>query len=141
MATFRSKHIVIGLAVGFILFLFWWIGNDGYSYQHPGAIIQGATSTRPSHLTFDSERNYTTTSTRSYNPTNPQRHELLQTQMKGYREETYWGEQHPTNEKVRDMSDYEFNDFVEEAENNDANVYWGISSSLLTPLTIPGQSL
>ncbi len=127
MATIKSKHIVIGLAIGFILFLFWWIGNDGYSYQHPGATTQGATSTLPSHLTFDSECNYSTTSTGSYNPTNPQRHELLQTKVKGYREETYWGEQHPTYEKVRDMSEYEFDRVIEEVELNDADVYWGES--------------
>ena len=122
MATFKNKHIVIGLAVGFILFLFWWIGNDGYSYEPTGA-----TTILPSHLTFDSECNYTTTSTRSYNPTNPQRHEILQTKVKGYREETYWGEQHPTYEKVRDMSDYEFDRFIDEVGINDADVYWGAS--------------
>ena len=127
MATFKSKHIVIGLAVGFILFLFCRIGNYSYSYQHPGATTQGATPTLPSHLTFDSERNYSTTSTRSYNPTNPQRHEILQTKVKGYREETYWGEQHPTYEKVRDMSDYEFDRFIDEVGINDADVYWGAS--------------
>jgi hypothetical protein len=122
MATFKSKHILIGLAAGFILFLFCRIGNDGYSYQHPGA-----TTTLPSHLTFDSERNYSTTSTVSDNPTNPQRPELLQTKVKGYREETYWGEQHPTYEKVRDMSDYEFDRFIDEVGINDADVYWGAS--------------
>jgi len=122
MGSIRSKHIVIGLAVGFILFLFWWIGNDGHSYQHTGA-----TTTLPSHLSFDSERNYTITSTRSHNPTNPQRHEILQSKVKGYREQTYWGEQHPTQEKVRDMSDYEFDRFIDEAGINDADVYWGAS--------------
>jgi hypothetical protein len=121
----KSKYIVIGLAFGFILFLFFWVGNGGYSYQHPGATNPGATPTLPSHLIFDSECNYSTTSTVSYNPTNPQRHELLQTQMKGYRKETYWGEQHPTYEKVRDMSDYEFDRFIDEAGINDAVVYWG----------------
>jgi hypothetical protein len=127
MVTIKSKHIVIGLAVGFILFLFCWIGNDGYSYQHPGATTQGAIPTRPSHLTFNSERYYSTTSTVSYNPTNPLRHEILQTKVKGYREETYWGEQHPTHEKARDMSDYEFDRFIDEVGINDADVYWGAS--------------
>ena len=127
MVAIKSKHIVIGLAVGFILFLFCRIGNEGYSYQHPGATTHGATSTLPSYLTFDSERNYSTTSTRSHNPTNPQRHEILQTKVKGYREQTYWGEQHPTYEKVRDMSDYEFDRFIDEVEINDADVYWGAS--------------
>ena len=122
MATFKSKHIVIGLAIGFFLFLFCRIGNDGYSYQRPGA-----TPALPSQLTFESNRNYTTTSTGSYNLTNPQRHELLQTKVKGYREQTYWGEQHPTHEKVRDMSDYEFDRFIDEVGINGADVYWGAS--------------
>ena len=125
MVTIKSKHIVIGLAVGFILFLFCRIGNDGYSYEHTGATTQGATSTSPSHLTFDRWHNYSTTSTGSYNPTNPQRHEILQTKVKGYREETYWGEQPPTYEKVRNMSDYEFDRFIEKEEIDNADIYWG----------------
>lgn len=127
MATIKSKHIIISLAVGFILFLFCWLGaeNEGYSYQHPGASTHGATFTQPSHLTFESEPIYTATSKGSYNTTNPTRHELLQTKVKGYREETYWGEQHPTYEKARDMSDYEFDRFVEEVAQKDVDVYWG----------------
>ena len=120
MVAIKSKHIVIGLAVGLILFLFCRIGNDGYSYQRPGA-----TPALPSQLTFESNRNYTTTSTVSDNPINPQRHELLQTKVKGYREETYWGEQHPTYEKVRDMNDYEFDRFIDSVGINDADIYWG----------------
>jgi hypothetical protein len=125
MVTIKSKHIVIGLAAGFILFLFCRKAIDGYAYQHPGATNQGATSTSPSHLTFDSECNYSTTSTVSHNPTNPQRHEILQTKVKGYREETYWGEEPPTHEKVRDMSDCEFDRFIDKVGINDADVYWG----------------
>jgi succinate dehydrogenase flavin-adding protein (antitoxin of CptAB toxin-antitoxin module) len=125
MATIKSKHIVFGLVVGFILILFCRIGNDGYSYNHPGATLQGTTPIRPSHITFDSECNYSTTSTRSYNPTNPQRHEILQTTVKGCREETYWGEDHATHEKTKLMSNDEFDRFIEEMEENDADVYWG----------------
>ncbi len=125
METIKSKHIVIGIAVGFILFLFYLLSLDRYSYQHPGATNQRATPASPSHLTFDSKRNYTTTSTVSHNPTNPQRHEILQTKVKGYREETYWGEQHPTYEKVRDMSEYEFDRFIDEVGIDDVDVYWG----------------
>ena len=127
MGSIRSKHIVIGLAVGFILFLFCWVGNGGYSYQHPGATTPRPTPTSPTHLTFDSERDYSTTSTGSHNPTNPQRHEILQTTVKGYREQTYWGEQHPTYEKVRDMDDAEFDRFIDEVGLIDADVYWGAS--------------
>ena len=126
METIKSKHIVIGLIVGFILFVFYCIGNEGYSYEHPGATTPRPTPTSPTHLTFDSERDYSTTSTGSHNPTNPQRHEILQTTVKGYREQTYWGEQHPTYEKVLDMSNDEFNDFVEEVELSDDDVYWGV---------------
>ena len=45
--------------------------------------------------------------------------------MKGYREETYWGEETSINEKAWDMNDDEFDEFVEKVELNDANVYWG----------------
>jgi len=127
MVTIKSKHIVIGLVIGFILFLFCRRGNDGYAYQHPGAATPRPTLTSPPHLTFDSERDYSTTSTGSHNPTNPQRHEILQTTVKGYREQTYWGEQHPIHEKVRDMSDYEFDRFIDNVGINDADVYWGAS--------------
>jgi hypothetical protein len=125
METIKSKHIINGLVVGFILFLFYLLGQDGYTYQHPGANTQGTTPPHPSHPTFDSERTNPTTSTGSYNSTNPQRNVLLQTNVKGYREETYWGEQHPIDEKVRDMSDYEFDRYIDEVEENDADVYWG----------------
>ena len=112
MNPIKSKHIVIGLAVGFILFLFCWIGNYGYSYQHPGATTHGATHTLPSHLTFGSEHNYTNTSTRSYNPTNPTRNEILQTKVKGYREATYWGSEYPLDEEIRYQNDNEFDRFI-----------------------------
>lgn len=127
METFKSKHIVIGLVVGFILFMFCRIGNDGYFYQHHGATTPRFTPTSPSYRNLDGDRNYSNTSTRSHNPINPQRHEILQAKVKGYREQTYWGEQHPTYEKVRDMDDAEFDLFIDEVGINDADVYWGVS--------------
>lgn len=45
--------------------------------------------------------------------------------MRGYRESTYWGEQPSIYEKVKQMSDDEFSRFIDEVEENDANVYWG----------------
>jgi hypothetical protein len=72
---------------------------------------------------MDWEQDHPPSSTWSHNPSH--RHEILQTKVKGYREETYWGEQSSVDEKVRYMDDDEFKDFLEEVELNDADVYWG----------------
>lgn len=54
------------------------------------------------------------------------REEILRKNLKGYREQTYWGNEHPIDEKMRDLNDKEFNDFVEdEIKSKDADVYWG----------------
>ena len=125
MNTIRRKHIVIGLAVTFILFLFCRNGDEDYSYDQTGTQAQGAFQSHTSFRSSDIEQAYS--STGSYTPSNHTRHEILQTKVKGYREETYWGEQHPTYEKARDMSDYEFDRYIDEVGINDADVYWGES--------------
>ncbi|NQU32092.1 MAG: hypothetical protein HQ521_02560 [Bacteroidetes bacterium] len=54
------------------------------------------------------------------------RDEVLKKSLKGYREQTYWGSEHPIDEKIRDFDDKEFNTFVEdEIKSNDVDVYWG----------------
>lgn len=46
--------------------------------------------------------------------------------MKGYREQTYWGSEHPVQERTRYLDDDEFNRYLrEEIEEKDADVYWG----------------
>ena len=74
---------------------------------------------------MDWEQDHSPSSTWSFNTTSPTRHEVLQNTVKGYREETYWGEHTSTAEKVRYMDDDEFDDYLEEVELNDADVYWG----------------
>ena len=123
MNTIRRKHIVIGLVIGFILFLFSRIGDEDYSYDFSGAQTQWPIPTQSSYRSYDSEQTYSSSSTWSNNPSN--RHEILQTKVKGYREETYWGEQSSIDEKVRYMDDDEFDRFVEKVELNDGDVYWG----------------
>ena len=125
MNPIKSRHIVIGLMVAFILFLTYKIGDEDYSYNNLGAYNQRPIQSHSSNPIKDSEQAYPSTSTWSHNPLSTNRHEFLQTKVKGYREETYWGEQHPIDEKVRDMSDYEFDRYIDEVEENDADVYWG----------------
>jgi hypothetical protein len=125
MNPIKSKHIVIGLAAGFILFMFCRIGNEDYSYARPGTQTQIPIQSQPTYRSFESEQGNSSSSTWSNNPTSVNRHEVLQTKVKGYREETFWGEEHPTHEKVRHMDDDEFDRFIDEVELKDADVYWG----------------
>jgi hypothetical protein len=123
MNPIKSKHIVIGLAVAFILILFCRNGDEDYSYDHTGT--QSPMQYQSSYRSFESEQGISSSSTWSDNPATQTRHEVLQSKVKGYREETFWGEQSSTGEKVRHMNDDEFSDFIEEVELNDADVFWG----------------
>ena len=123
MNPIKSKHIVIGLAVAFILILFYWVGDEDYSYDQTEA--QSPIQYQPSHRSMDREQCNPTSSTWSHNPSSVNRHEILQTKVKGYREESYWGEQSSTAEKVRYMNDDEFDDYLKEVEENDADSFWG----------------
>ncbi|KOH46802.1 hypothetical protein NC99_03880 [Sunxiuqinia dokdonensis] len=50
----------------------------------------------------------------------------MEKNLKGYREQTYWGNEHPVDEKVRHLDNDEFKDFVEdEIVAKDIDVYWG----------------
>ena len=54
------------------------------------------------------------------------RDEVLKKSLKGYREQTYWGNEHPIKETTKDFNDEEFNRFVEdEIKSKDVDVYWG----------------
>jgi hypothetical protein len=123
MNPIRSKHIVIVLVAAFILFLFYKKGDEDYSYDHTGA--QSPVMYQPSYHSFESGQGYPPSSRWSTNPSKNSRHEVLQSKVKGYREETYWGSEHPTHEKVRQMDNDEFDHFIEEVELNDTDVYWG----------------
>ena len=54
------------------------------------------------------------------------RDSILQKFSKGYREETYWGNEHPIIEKTKDLNDDEFKRYIEEeVVEKDNDVYWG----------------
>lgn len=60
------------------------------------------------------------------NPSDLNRDEILNKSLKGYREETYWGNEHSVSEKTKHLNDEEFNTFVQdELRDKDVNVYWG----------------
>ena len=88
----------------------------------------GPTPSSPSNLinpTVDSEKDYPTSSTGYPNPSTLTRHEILQTKVRGYREETFWGTEHHTHEKIQHFSDEEFDRFIEEVKLDDSDLYWG----------------
>ena len=121
MNPIKFKHIIIGLVFAFILILSYCIGEDEYSYDQNQTRFQTTSHNDPS----ESELEYPYSSIQSRKSTDITRHESLQTKVKGYREETFWGEHTSTAEKVRYMDDDEFKDYLEEVELNDADVYWG----------------
>ena len=54
------------------------------------------------------------------------RDEILEKSLKGFREETYWGNEHAVKEKTKDLNDKEFSRFVQdEIREKDVDVYWG----------------
>jgi len=125
MSSISSKHIVIGLITVFVLIFLFLQGNRDNSYDYSGAQSQSPLQSQSPNHSFESENTNPYSLIGSNNPTNLQRHEILQTKVKGYREFTYWGEQTPTYEKVREMNNDEFDRFIEKVELNDADVYWG----------------
>jgi hypothetical protein len=54
------------------------------------------------------------------------RDSILRKSVKGYREQIYWGGEHPINEKVRQMDDDKFKEFIEdEIQSKNSDIYWG----------------
>ena len=125
MVSIKFKHIVIGILIIFILSLFHRKDNEDYSYEYSGTHTQIPIQSQSYYHSMDWEQDYPSTSTWSSKPSSSTRHEILQTKVKGYREETYWGEASSTADMVRYMDDDEFKDYLEEVELNDADVYWG----------------
>ena len=122
MIPIKFRHIILGLVVGFIIFLFYRIGDEDYSYGQSGTHPHRNIPTLTFYNSLKSEQTINSSSKWSHNPLSSTRHEILQTKVKGYREETYWGEEHPIHEKIQQMSEDEFDDFIEEVEINDADV-------------------
>lgn len=74
---------------------------------------------------FFNDFNFPTKSNQK-NPSDLNRDEILNKSLKGYREETYWGNEHSVSEKTKHLNDKEFNTFVQdELRDKDVNVYWG----------------
>ncbi len=124
MNPIRSKHIIIGLVVVFILFIIIRANLD----DQPNEKI-GTHTTLQSHNSYRSnvsDQSNSFYSVKTQNQSTFNRHDILQTKVKGYRETTYWGSEHPIQEETRYLNDDEFTRFVkEEIEDKDANVYWG----------------
>ena len=125
MVPVKIKHIVIGLSIVLLLFLLFLWGNENYESDNSGPHPQGFIHSQPSYHKLESEQNFSNSTPCLNNNKSPTRHEILQYNIKGYREKTYWGSEHPINDKVRYMDNDEFDRFIEEVELNDADVYWG----------------
>lgn len=124
MNPIRSRHIVISLIVAFILFILVKANQDNNPVKNSGAhtLLQSQYSFR----SFDSDQSFSSYSFQTQTQSNLNRHEILKKKMKGYREITYWGSEHPTQERTRYLNDDEFNRFLrEEIEEKNADVYWG----------------
>lgn len=54
------------------------------------------------------------------------RDRVLTESVKGYREQTYWGNEHPIDQWTEDFSDKEFSDFIEnDVKSKDIDIYLG----------------
>jgi len=122
MKPIKNKNIIIGFMIVFIIFLFWRANKEDNQLEYPRPQPNPQSqSLRPTH---NSDQSYSP----SYHQSQPNlnRYEILQTKVKGYREETYWGSEHPIQEETRYLNDEEFDRYItEEVELKDADVYWG----------------
>ena len=117
MSLISPKNILTGLFIVFILFILIRPGEDPYHVEAPGRLN--------SYPSLDSYNSYSSSHGSRYN-SNLNRHEVLQKKVKGFRESTYWGMEHPIQEETKDLSKDEFKRFIkEEVEPKDENVYWG----------------
>ena len=117
MNTQRAKNIVVSLFAALILFFLLRSNENGSPVEVPGA--------HTSYPSFDSDRLYSSSTKGHRYNSNLIRHETLQKKVKGYRESTYWGVEHPIQEETKDLSDEEFDRFIkEEVEQKDEDVYW-----------------
>ncbi len=124
MDSTKGRNIVIGLVIISLIILFCGISDKDCSNHYSGE--QPQTQYHSSYPFNESERAFPSSSTRLNNPTSPTRHEVLQTKVKGYRETTYWGSEHPVVEEIRHYSDDEFDRYInEKVELKDADAYWG----------------
>lgn len=120
----KLRYIVIAVAIAFLFFMFLKESNADYSTVTPGAYN---TNHNQSHYFYQAKElgeAHSISLTEDDNPTSS-KHDILQTKLKGYRESTYWGNEHTNHDLVKDMNDDEFGRYVEEVEIKDADIYWG----------------
>ena len=118
MSLICPKNILTGLVIAFMLFILIRPHEAPYHGEAPWP--------HNSHPSLDSDQSYSSSSNGSRLNSNLNRHETLQKKVKGYRESTYWGVEHPIQEKTKDLSDDEFDRFInDEVEQKDEDVYWG----------------
>ena len=124
MNSNRSRHIAIGLVIVFILYVLVTAGKEENLKEYTGTY--GPVQSQPSSPSIDSERTHPTNTVNLRPQTDLNRQEILKTNVKGYREATYWGSEHPVDEKTRYYSNDEFDRYIEEeVEMKDVDVYWG----------------
>jgi len=116
----KLKNIIMAIVIGFFIVLFLRAGHGDYPRPHnPKSIIS------KSFYENIEGQGVSLISDGAFNSFPTSRHEILQTKLKGYRKSTHWGQSSSTQENVRHMSDDEFDTFVSEVEENDADLYWG----------------
>nr|WP_319272359.1 hypothetical protein [uncultured Draconibacterium sp.] len=116
----NKKKILLSVAIT-IVFSLWIVisENNDTPYDHPSYSLPLNSDIRVNPepmLFYDSPQGASSI----------HRTEVLKRNVKGYREQTYWGEEHPIDQRTEDMSDSEFLDFIEnEVKSNDTDIYWG----------------
>lgn len=119
-----EKRVVIGIGVLFIFIVLVAIVDQDLDAEY-GAVYPNQRS-QPHYPTYD---NRAIQANRYNNPqsnSSTNRSEVLKTKVKGYRESTYWGSEHPIDERIKEMNDDEFSRYIsEKVAQNDNDVYWG----------------
>jgi len=116
----KKRRTILISFVTTVLLTFALINNDKQSTRNSIPDIEYKTQTILFN-NFNSSINFNQREMPNLN-----RDEILKKSLKGYREETYWGNEHSVSEKTKHLNDKEFNTFVqEEIKDKDVNVYWG----------------
>jgi hypothetical protein len=118
----KPRNIIIILIIGLILFLC--LKNSGSNSQSE----QSQSLYPPKSPSLNPNINPITSSHYFNSKDDPKfdREEIFERSVKGYREYTYWGSEHPIQEQTRHFDDDEFDTFIkEEIKDNDAKIFWG----------------
>jgi hypothetical protein len=118
----RARNIIIILIIGLILFLYF-RNKDSNCPSEPlkPSFTQQSSTYNPNVNPIPSSYSYSFTS-KDYQGSD--RNETFKRSIKGYREYTYWGSEHPIQEQTRHLDDCEFEMyFKDEIENKET--FWG----------------